>query len=86
MMVPPTHEPSSLNNLPLLNTNDRQDARSELEANMGSKGLDRVGSKTHIHEYITEDVRDSECLAGPNLVAEAEGRVGFQGLFENKLV
>lgn len=75
-------ESSSLT--PLLNTNDWEDTNSE--ASMDSKDPDRVGSKTRMQEYSNEDMPGSGYhFDGLNL-AETEGRVGFRGLFDNKLV
>ena len=53
---------------------------------MDSKDPDRVGSKTRMQEYSNEDMPGSGYhFDGLNL-AETEGRVGFRGLFDNKLV
>lgn len=74
---------------PLLNVNDWEDAGSVPTQNiMGSsfKDLERISSKTQAQEYSEDASPGSRYeLSGFNL-AEAEGRVGFWGLFDNTLV
>lgn len=74
---------SSSSLTPLLDANDWEDVGSEANI-MGSKDLERVSSKG-IQEYSEDTPGSRYELSGLNL-AEAEGRVGFWGLFENTLV
>lgn len=71
---------------PLLNANDWEDAVGS-EANiMGSKDLEQVGSESKVHQEESEDMPGSGHEFAGFKLAEAEGRVGFLGLFENPLV